>query len=340
MVEYGFITFLKGRNTLLFTENLEEIIFSRHQYVSCDELIIISGYVGPSPIQKLSTLPMKTTVIYGMYGSQSISYPLHEALINIHNPSQIEILYSNLPVHTKCYIWRYNGNITYSLIGSANFSTSGLNIPLRETLAETTSDTFAELNNYLSLVLANSVLCNTVDITQNVTPPVAVTPPNRPLADDIVCHMELYNPRTNEVPPSSGLNWGFSVGNTVPGDAYITIRTNHIRNFANLFPPKQVHPTNRIGGRLHRQNDSVELIWDDGTLMDALLEGTQRIHGLDYPKQLSSFPSKNTLGVYIRNRLGLSPTSVVTKADLDRYGRDFISISLLQNGAYYVDFSV
>ncbi|UOE95101.1 restriction endonuclease PLD domain-containing protein [Alkalihalobacillus sp. LMS39] len=327
---------------MLFTDNLEQIIFNRHQYVECDELIIISGYVGPSPIQRLSTLPIRTTVVYGMYGSESISYRLHNALIGLNNPPHTEILYSNIPVHTKCYIWRRNGNITYALIGSANFSTNGLNIPQREALAETTNDTFGELNNYISMVLSNSVQCNTVIITPTIPRP-AIVPPPTTLGNDVgtnICFMELYNPRTNEVPPSSGLNWGFSAGHTVPGDAYITIRTSHIREFPNLFPPKQTHPTSRAAGRPHRQNDSVELIWDDGTLMNALLEGTQTVSDLQYPKQLSSFPSKNTLGAYIRRRLSLSSTDPVTKADLDHYGRDNISISLLQNGAYFVDFSV
>jgi hypothetical protein len=323
---------------LLFSENLEEIIFSKHKYINSDELFIISGYVGPSPIQRLATLPIKTTVIYGMFGSESISQRLHSALINLHNPTQNEILYSNIPVHSKCYIWKHQGSITHALIGSANFSTNGLTIPFRETLAETTNDTFIELNNYLSQIVSNSVPCNTVTITPPPPGHVGGTTVTPPIPN--VCTMVLYDPNTGEVPPSSGLNWGFSAGHTNPGDAYITIRTSHIRNYPNLFPPKQTHPTRILGGRSNRQNDSVELIWDDGTIMDALLEGSQTVNGLQYPKQLSSFPSKNTLGVYIRNRLGLPPTALVTKADLDRYGRDEVEISLLQNGAYFVDFSV
>lgn len=342
------LPFNKGGSILLFTDNLDQRIFEAHQFINCDELIIISGYVGPNPIQSLSTLPIRTTVIYGMYGSESISYRLHNALVNLHNPSQNEILYSNIPVHSKCYIWRDNGNITYALIGSANFSTNGLTIPFRETLAETTSDTFADLNNYLSHIVTNSAPCTDVSIapaTHTAAPgvttaPTAVATAVRALP--AVCTMVLYDPQTNEVPPSSGLNWGHSAnGHNNPGDAYIPIRTPHIRSYPRLFPPKQARPTNNnIGGRPQRQNDSVELIWDDGTLMNALLEGTQPINGVQYPKQLSSFPNKSTLGVYIRRRLGLSPTALVTKADLDRYGRDEISISLLQNGTYYVDFSV
>ncbi|MBB6447801.1 restriction endonuclease PLD domain-containing protein [Bacillus benzoevorans] len=317
---------------MLFSNNLDQLIFNTHKYIHCDNLVIISGYASPRPIQQLSNLPIKSTVIYGMFGSESIPFPLHKTLVNLHNSTQTRILYSNLPIHSNCYIWRYKSDITYVLIGSANLTTRGLTIPLRETLAETSVDTFEELNNYLNLILDNSVPCNTVDITPNGLHPFV----------DAVCSLELYNPRSNKVPDSSGLNWGNSVGHTNPGDAYITIRTSHVRNFPRLFPPKQDSSRNKSSGRgrANRQNDSIELIWDDGTLMDVLLEGSQTVNGLHYPKQLSSFPNKNTLGVYIRERLGLPPTALVTKTDLDLYGRDNIHISLLQSGIYYADFSV
>lgn len=315
---------------MLFTDNLETKIFTSHQHFTCDELIIISGYVGPSPVQRLNTLPMNSTVIYGMFGSESISSRLHNTLINLHNPPHINILYSNIPIHSNCYIWRNNGNIVYALIGSANFSARGLNIPLRENLAETTVDTFSDLDTYLNQILTNTVECTSATLT---APPTNIRN---------ICSMVLYDPSTGEVPRSSGLNWGHSLkGHNNPGDGYIPIRTSHIRAHPQLFPPKQVHPIRNLGlGRSNRQNDSIELIWDDGVLMDATLEGSQPVNGRPYPKNLCSFPNKNLLGVYIRERLGLSFDELVTRRDLLQYGRDDIHLSLLQDGTYYADFSV
>lgn len=153
--------------------------------------------------------------------------------------------------------------------------------------------------------------------------------------------MELYDPKTNEVQSKSGLNWGNSKGNTNPGDTYIPIRKSHIKNHPKLFPPKQVSMDLSTSiGRLQIQNHPVELVWDDGTRMEALFEGSQSFRGTDYPKQISTFQNKNLIGVYIRKRLGLSPTATVRKADLDAYGRDYISISLLSDSVYFVDFSV
>ena len=62
---------------MLFTDNLEEIIFNRHQLFQNDELIVLSGYVGPRPIQRLQNLPFPSRVIYGMYGSEGIQRSLH-----------------------------------------------------------------------------------------------------------------------------------------------------------------------------------------------------------------------------------------------------------------------
>ncbi|EJQ61373.1 restriction endonuclease PLD domain-containing protein [Bacillus mycoides] len=321
---------------MLFTDNLETKIFTSHQYFTCDELIIISGYVGPNPVQRLRTLPINSTVIYGMFGSESISNRLHDTLINIHNPPHINILYSNIPIHSKCYIWRNNGNIVYALIGSANFSTNGLNIPFRENLAETTIDTFSDLNTYLNQILSNTVECTSATLIPRDPLPPSLTDTRN------ICSMILYNPNTGEVPLSSGLNWGHSPnGHNNPGDGYIPIRTSHIRAYPRLFSPKQAHPIRSLGlGRSNRQNDSIELIWDDGVLMDAALEGSQPLNGRQYPKNLCSFPNKSVLGVYIRERLGLPPNALVTRSNLLQYGRDDIHLSLLQDGTFYADFSV
>lgn len=331
---------------MLFNENLDDIIFNRHHLFESDELIIISGYIGPNPVERLSTLPLHCTVIYGMYGSNSISPRLHSTLLRLEAASpNIRILYSNIPVHSKCYIWKNRGNIVHALIGSANFSTSGLTIPFRETLAETTQDTFSPLNQYITQIISNSLHCTEVNISPitevpYTSPSILNTSPSV-LTNNRTCDMVLFDPKTGEVPTASGLNWCHSPqGHISIDDGYIPVRTSYIREYPHLFPPKQMTPTTTTGGRANRQNDSIELIWDDGTIMQALLEGSQPVDGLTYPKNLASFPSKSILGSYIRQRLGLPSGSLVTRADLDRYGRSYISISLLDNGTYYADFSV
>jgi NgoFVII restriction endonuclease. len=326
---------------MLFYENLEEIIFHRHEMFDVDELVILSGYVGPGPTSKLKSVPFKTSVIYGMYGSDKISQKLDHALKKL-SSSKVTILYSKLAVHSKCYIWRKNANIVTALVGSANFSVSGLENPYKEVLAETTFDTFAPLNKYLNIVLENCIPCYDASVKfkkQNIVPyKNGVTQEeNLPLG---ICRISLLGANGN-VPQKSGLNWGLSSGHISLGDAYIRISKNDLQNNPTLFPPKQMLALNiSKGGKKTRQNDSVEFIWDTGDVMSGLLEGSQKINGLLYPKQIASSPKKNLLGKYLRNRLNVSLDHLITRKDLENYGRTTIDISLQAEGIYYLDFSV
>lgn len=138
-------------------------------------------------------------------------------------------------------------------------------------------------------------------------------------------NLSLLDPATGEVPEKSGLNWCHSDGHVSEGDAYIAIRENDLKS--GLFPPKEL------------PNESIQIIWDDGTKMEGLLEGNNNTTPI-YPKQLCSRPRKNILGKYLRKRLGVSLDHVITKDDLKRYGRFDITISLNQNDTYSLDFSV
>lgn len=320
---------------MLYNRNLEEIIFGRHNIIDTDELVIISGYVGPNPIKRLNQLPFKTTVIYGMYGSEGIKKNLHETLLPLNN-EKISILYSNIPVHSKCYIWKKDRYIVHALIGSANFSTNGLTTPYREVLAETTVDTFEPLQSYLSEILSNSITCASHVQSERTRQRVSNGGPANPE----VCDMILYDKRTGETQNAAGLNWGQSATAHVNrNDAYIAILKDNLRQYPNLFPPKQNMPTQDNEGRPQRHNDSIEVIWDDGTTMECLLEGNQEDNGIIYPKQIASAPSKAQLGEYLRNRIGVPSGARVTKRDLTRYGRDYVSVSLQSDGIYYFDFS-
>lgn len=142
------------------------------------------------------------------------------------------------------------------------------------------------------------------------------------------CNMELFDPRTNEVQRATGLNWGHGNGNVKLNDSCIPIRTNHLDSHPELFPPKQ------------ENNKTIELIWDDGTVMTGLLEGSYNKKGVKYPKQIASSPKKEDLGIYLRRRLGVALGEKITMAVLKKYGRNNIGVSLISEGVYYMDFSI
>jgi hypothetical protein len=317
---------------MLYTEDLEELIFRRHQMHDTDELIVLSGYLGPRPVARLEELPFNSTIIYGMYGSEGIKPALHNSLTAIQGSvANLNIYYSQLPVHSKCYAWRRRGEIIHALVGSANFSVNGLTTPFREVLAETTFDTFRPLNAYIQHVLNNSISCLEIGTERII----------ESIINAEFCSMSLLG-SDGEVQNAAGLNWGQNPNNhTTPNDAYIPLRTQHIRDYPHLFQPKQMNPQhidNR--GRMQRHNDSIEIIWDDGVTMEGLLEGSQPLNGIIYPKQISSFPAKAELGEYIRTRIGVPLGQPVRRHHLERYGRTDIQVSLLGDGVYKFDFSV
>jgi hypothetical protein len=113
-----------------------------------------------------------------------------------------------------------------------------------------------------------------------------------------------------------------------------------------MFPVKRTEPVRKdmIYRADHRDNDPIDIIWDDGTTMTGLLEGSRvvKTDGIrkEYPKQIATTPNKSELGRYIRQRMGISEGKAIALSDLDRYGRRTIDISLQGEGIYYLDFSV
>lgn len=338
---------------MLFYRDLENIIFTRNQLFKCDEIVVLSGYVGPTPVRKLQTLPLKSTVIYGMYGCDGIQRSLHNALVEENRVlNNVDILYSTVPVHSKCYIWKYKGDVVHALIGSANFSTNGLKTPFKEVLAETTVDTFDPLNEYLKMVLEKSIICDEADVKENKRRFYrGEKEREEKVYDKYVCSMPLYKIENGNkvVPPLSGLNWGIaklSGSHVNINDAEIRITADLIEHYPEMFPKKQIAPKEgtEIGRKGHRHNDDIEIIWDDGTTMTGLLEGSvsKTINGKKelYPKQISTTPKKSELGKYIRNRMGIAEGQTITMTDLEKYGRTTIDVSLQGEGIYYFDFSV
>ena len=333
---------------MLFSRDLENIIFTRNQLFKCDELVVLSGYVGRTPIHKLEALPLKATVIYGMYGCEGIQKRLHESLmVESKSLSRVSILYSTIPVHSKCYIWKNKGEVVHALVGSANFSVNGLTTPFKEVLAETTVDTFDPLDHYVQMILEKAIDCEAATVKENKR---RVRGEEAEYDKDI-CTMPLYIIENGipMVPLQSGINWGMaklSGSHVNINDAYIRIGADLIEHYPDFFPKKQECPSEGVstGRQGHRHNDNIEILWDDGTTMTGLLEGSvpKNINGIHelYPKQISTTPSKAELGKYLRGRMGIKEGKPITYADLKSYGRTSIDVSLQGEGIYYFDFSV
>ncbi|MCJ1785275.1 restriction endonuclease PLD domain-containing protein [Mammaliicoccus sciuri] len=343
---------------MLYYIGLEEIVFNKQDLLSeePDEFIVISGFLGPAPVMRASTMKnINVTIIGGMY-SKGIDIRLLDALNRVSSNSEnLKVYFTSKEIHSKIYVWKKNGKTLSALIGSANFSSNGLRTDYRESLADATRDTFKELDRYITFIMDNSLSTPKINNKQKEIDYSLNNVTSRSIDNiKITAEIPLYDEKKGEVPSYSGLNWGRAQENgahTADGDAYIRIPKLVIKENIGLikpFDPTFITPA----GKRKRNSDPIEIVWDDGYVMEASLEGVQKHEELLYPKQLASYSSKtpildgkriskkSILGRYIRKRLGVGISEEITKATLDTYGRNTITLSLLEEGIYYADFSV
>lgn len=310
-----------------YEKKLQEIIFEKLESIPCDEFIVLSGYLGPKPIEYLLENGIKTKIIFGL-ASEGVDRAFHEKLISYVNDS-VEILVPSTPSHAKFYIWRKSGKIQYILNGSANFSHKGLNSPYREVLNEVNTYAFPDFETYFSNIFESCI-------------------PYQRFEDEKNQENEAYGAKKEEFCISGSLwakgskiNWGHAPkGHTNPRDSYIPITTEMRKNFPSLFPEKS-----QLKGLGFADNEPIEIIWDDGMTMAGLLEGTIYTHKgtpseKRYPNKISSYPSKKILGDYLRGRMGISSGEYVTKEAFIKYGRENVLIKKISESLYFFDFSV
>lgn len=348
-----------------YCKNLENVILekAKETFPDPDRMVIISGYVGPAPVEKLADLNIPVKIIAGMY-SRGVNGKLFNSLEECKKDNPLlQIYYSNIEIHSKIYIWYKDDKIVDVLIGSANFSNNGLQTDLRESLADMDYRDNGKLNAYVDHILNNSteqpLVTNAesepsykvvdvdneqdVDATQNSN------------EDSFAISFPLYKAYkgkgTREVPDKSGLNWGLSKGHTSEGDAYIKIPIEVERHYPKFFNECDLDymKTHDTDTKKLRYSEPVEFIWDDGTVMNISLEGTQGVGDVLYPKQIASYSTssrkelghsaKSILGRYLRERMGVSLNHQITYQDLLNYGRTSIAISKISDGVYSADFS-
>jgi len=327
---------------MIYHDNLETLILDRYKSNNADEMFILSGYTGPSPISKLSSLQIKSTVIHGIQSQVSKSLNAYQTITS---NSNCDVYIKNNYNHSKIYCWLRNNYPVDILSGSANFSTAGLNSVFRgETLFEVDKADWSNTYNYLKNALQDSIISTSYT-------PKALPKQKLPLtsSSNQLDKVLSFNPpkaeiyvggRGRKMQPKSGWNWGHGAGNNAPDVAEQRIRTALINSIPHLFPNNGVNVNHKKGQALKNKKANAEILFDDGFVMDATFEqdGGKNSSGQTLYKAFSSYPDKATYGRYIRKRLGLSPTSLITDADLKRRGKDTITLELLSPGVYFCDF--
>ena len=317
---------------MLYQRGLDDLIFGSRDW-DAERLVVVSGYLGPNPVQRCGDLPFDVQIVFGMVTESGVAPADHDFFRRASSSGRgIDVRYSSVAeVHSKLYLWMRGDVPTAGLIGSANFTWPGLNSPGRETLLDIPKDDLPAALDYANGVVAQTRSCLDDTMNSYVTdgPRLMATEAGGVRAGSRLSTgtLALVSARSGEVPDGSGINWGFAAANVNPNDAYLPISVGMIRDLPGLIPP-------RAGNR----NSPVELLWDDGEVMVGYLEGSQYVDGRLFPKQLASHDEKAILGKYLRRRLGVEPGRKVTMTDLDRYGRKNITISQLGVGRYFLDF--
>lgn len=334
---------------MLYTENLSKVIFDNFD-LTIDEFIVISGWLGAVQIEEAVKKKVKITALFGMSANSGVPGPNHQKLRMMDmNHSNLQIYYA-LPgnnVHSKIYVWKSRGVIKKALIGSANFTYQGINTDFRESLQTVEQSDFKKLKEYLDTILIPSKIerCSNKNLKTKITSTarLLITDPTALIIEGEegnvkTIRLTLLDNRGNLSQGGSSINWGHGKAHTKPNDAYIKISKSAIKT--GFFAQKSYEKKPGVpDSRVKNVRQTMKIIWDDGTVMECLEEGSQYVGEVEYPKQISSAKKKEILGLYLRKRLGIKSGEKVNIEDLKKYGRTFIDITATGPNSYYADFS-
>ena len=303
------------------------------------ELCIVSGYAAPSmlawyikKLERRTRMPINIRLLVGMTPSDGISENIHNEylqLLGAERPDHISgvscnYLYKAPAVNSNLYIWCKDGSPVKAFTGSAVFSKpSFFGFARQSVMVECNA---SEAMQYFDGLEARSVKADAHDTASLIT---IVNKPNvfdlenrhSTAADEFrmngfaVVDLSLVTKRTGEPGKKSGLNWGQRPGRD-PNEAYIPVPAKVARS--GFFPT---------------DNEQFTVQTDDDHELILRVEQEK-------DKAITTPDNNSLLGEYFRNRLGLPNGAFVTRADLDRYGRTDVTFVDMQDGSYYMDFSV
>ena len=160
---------------MIYTDNLCDVVTSRHNTNNANEILILGGFIGPGPAENLAknlSSSIDCKVIYGCYQKSNVNSIYHNKYQEITKNTDVKIYYKNNYNHSKIYVWKKESKIIDALIGSANFSTSGLNNDGSEILVKPRDDEFYNIQKYVDDALLDSQLCTTYSKSVKTLTPI------------------------------------------------------------------------------------------------------------------------------------------------------------------------
>lgn len=332
----------------MYCKDLEDLIIKRHHHNNADELLILGGFIGVAPIERISKEKINTIVIYGCMQRATLNENYHKKYIQLSESyNNLEIYYKKNYNHSKIYCWLKNKNVVEILAGSANFSTFGLANDYQETLFDIQKEDHKETLNFIKEALQDSELCT--DYKFIATEKVKLKVKNLNL-DQIISRSppaaRLSLRSGNGTFHDSGINIGqkkLTGSNVHIDDCYVPLRPSLIDELPELFPNNGINIMvgSGYGRDKKKPKSNAEFLFDDGEVIAITFEqkGAKRGENHIY-KAFRSFRPNSLLGKYLRKRMNIKSGKPFKESDFKKYGRDTIDLSLLGEGQYYADFSV
>ena len=326
-------------------KDLENLIIKRHKYNKADELLVLSGYIGPVPIEKISKEDINVTVILGILKSLQETY--HKKYVELSERyKNLKIYYKKHYNHSKIYCWLKDKKIVEIISGSANFSVSGLLNDYQEVLYNIKNEDHENTENYIQDAIEDSVLCKEHKFISTEKNKLAI----KNLYLDQIISRSPPAARLSLRDSKGGLKGGINIGqeklkghHVHINDCYVPLRPAIIEELPELFPNQGVNVMVGTGWTRNKKKpkSNAEFLFDDGEVMAITFEQKgKQIDNYHIYKGFRSFKPNKLLGEYLRKRMNIKSGKPFTESDFKKYGRDTIDLTLLGEGQYFADFSV
>lgn len=326
----------------MHTDNLFQKVLVE-PYEPNSTLYIVSGYasatmvsrhfralIGNNPRSRAAFVrgqDMRIALIVGMAGRDGILKQDHDGFQEL--AQEYDGLFvcryavHGAPIHAKTFGW-YRGDDTPAIgfTGSANYTQAGFISSQREVMVDHDAE---EARGYFDIVMPDTIDCLDETVNDRVRIYSGRRRDEKEVEEDSASFSDSIEglphrratllTRSGGIHSAGGLNWGQRQGRE-PNQAYIGLRAE-IYN-TDFFPPIGSHFT---------------VITDDGKTL-ICVRAQQRGKGIHTPD------NNSLLGIYFRNRIGVSLGDAVSREDLERYGRTDVDFYKLDEETYFMDFSV
>jgi len=294
-------------------------------------LKILTGYASSAFLHHVANdlREANIEIIIGMARKDGIRNWDHSEFLRLSQATQgrVSVYYhiGEQSVHAKCLSWNNKSDAPeISFAGSANFSWNGY-WSYYETMVQ------LPVAEDISIAFQSVTPANCLDAPQIECIPLLDMPHNAPHVGSLkelanlspVVTLNLFHCRGKGGAPivheRSGLNWGQRPEyRREPDQAYIPIPKKVHQLHPDFFPPR---------------NHEFTIVTDDGQSFIAVI-------AQDNNKAIETRYDNSIIGRYFRDRLKVERGSPVVYEDLEKYGRNSVSLHKLGEDLYFLDFSI